>query len=142
MYSGFDEAYPRGHGGRLCVFVYPFLRRVAKMAGIRVTAPYDTSRPCDWLATFLDLPFLQRRGGGHSFKIDTSNGSAFGAFLRKAGVAGYSRFYFSKLPIKDAIETALSFHLPTSDRVSFVDVQRRPSSTSVRETMPNGRGRI
>ena len=55
----------------------PFPFRVARKAGIRVTAPYANSHPCEWIVTFADRPFLSRRDRIPSFISDTSHGSGF-----------------------------------------------------------------
>ena len=68
----------------------PFLRRVARKASIRVTAPYASSHPNEWRITPPDRSFLPRRESIHSFKIGAS---AFGAFLRIAEVAICTRLH-------------------------------------------------
>ena len=77
----------------------PFLRRVAKNDGIRVTAPYANSHPDEWIVTFADRPFLPRRERIPSFLIDASHGAARGAFLCGAEVSYFSCLHTAQLPM-------------------------------------------
>ena len=116
----------------------PFLRRVAKKAGIRVTAPLATSHPKDWCVTFADSPFIPRIERIPSFKIDPTSGQASGALLCNAEVTLFSCFYSAQLTIKKAIEMSIAFRLPTSERITFTEVASRPSSKSVSEMVAIG----
>ena len=99
----------------------PFLCGVDKKAGIRVTAPLATSPPKDRCVAFDGRSFLPRLGRIPSFKIDTTSGQAFGTLLFDAEVTFFSFFYITQLTIKKAIEMSISFHLPTSDRMTFAE---------------------
>ena len=116
----------------------PFLCRVAKKAGIRVTDPLSTSHPKDLVVAFADLSFLPRSERIPPFKTDTTAGQAFGTLLRNAEVTFFSRFYITQITIKKAIETSIAFHLPASDRMTFAEVAHRPSSKSVSEVIVIG----
>ena len=135
------EPHIRRYGKWRGVLVYPLLCRAAKKAGILVTAPFATSHPEDWCATFADRPFIPRRERIPPFKIDASAGQAFGTLLCSAEVTFFSRFEAPQLSSKKAVEMTLSFRLPSSDRMTFAEVAHRPSYKSVIEMVVIGGGK-
>ena len=56
-----------------------------------------------------------------------------GTLIRKTDDSYYSRFYTNSLPIRGGIDSAIAYHLPSPDRMTFEDVQGQHSAKSVRD---------
>ena len=116
--------------GVTCQFV-PFLCRLAKKAGVRVTAPLENSPPREWQVTFAERAFLQRKERLPSFLDAKTAGQALGCVLRDRNVMLVGCHHLQLLSMKSACEMAIAFHLPTSENVSFTEVRLRPTADSV-----------
>ena len=105
--------------------------RVAKKAGVRVTAPHNASPPMEWQVTFAERAFPPRKGRLPPFVDAKTSGQALGCVLRNRNVTFFGCHHIAQLPMKGAVEMAIAFYLPTSENVGFAEVRLRPTADSV-----------